>query len=245
MTARCFLAFVLFFLPISAFAEPSKSGTEWLEAIDRANSPFQDAQLEVRVEVQKGNTQVERTLEIWQRGSTERRVRMSAPARLAGVSLLVVEDGSLYSYLPAYRRTRKVVGEQRGDAFMGTDFSFDDLSRTGFADEFTAQVENTDGPLITLILRAIEPNKHRYPTLRLRVEGDSHLPRSIEHLDPSGSVQRRVQLNDVREVAGHPFAHQIQLDDLERSRQCTATIESIQVNQNLPDRLFQVGQLGR
>ena len=128
---------------------------------------------------------------------------------------------------------------------MGTDFSFDDLSRTGFADEFTAQVENTDGPLITLILRAIEPNKHRYPTLRLRVEGDSHLPRSIEHLDPSGTVQRRVQLNDVREVAGHPFAHQIQLDDLERSRQCTATIESIQVNQNLPDRLFQVGQLGR
>ena len=39
--------------------------------------------------------------------------------------------------------------------------------------------------------------------------------------------------------------HSIQLEDLERNRECTATVESITVNQSLTDRLFQVNQLGR
>ena len=108
------LLIFFFFLCSPVGAEEPTNAPSWLKAVDQANSPFQDATLEVNVQVQKGSTEVERSLQIWQRGDNERRVEMRSPARLAGVSLLVAEDGSLYSYLPAYRRVRKVVGEQGG-----------------------------------------------------------------------------------------------------------------------------------
>ena len=239
------LTFFLFFLSSSAVATEPQNGSEWLSAVDQANSPFTDATIRINVQVQKGSTEVQRVLDIWQRGDKERRVEMRSPARLAGVSLLVANDGALYSYLPAYRRVRKVVGEQRGDAFMGTDFSFEDLSRLGFSEEFEALVETQDEATVTLELNAKKPGEHRYPDLRLVLERKNHLPKIIEHLDEQGAVRRRVSLSDVRPIDGHPFAHRITLEDLDRNRECTATVESITVNQSLPDRLFQVSQLGR
>ena len=241
---RKVLVFLLFLSP-TAGAKAPLNASSWLALVDQANSPFEDAELRVTVRVQKGSTEVERQLHIWQRGDNERRVEMRYPARLAGVSLLVTADGALYSYLPAYRRVRKVVGEQRGDAFMGTDFSLEDLSRLGFSEDFQAQIEREDTESLTLRLSALTPSEHRYPDLRLVVDRTTRLPQTIEHLDTEGQVRRRVSLSDVRSVEGHPFAHSIQLEDLERNRECTATVESITVNQSLTDRLFQVNQLGR
>ena len=106
-------------------------------------------------------------------------------------------------------------------------------------------METQDEATVTLGLKAKEPGEHRYPDLRLVLERENYLPKIIEHLDEQGAVRRRVSLSDVRPIEGHAFAHRITLEDLDRNRECTATVESITVNQSLPDRLFQVSQLGR
>jgi hypothetical protein len=228
-----------------AHATP-ETGSQWLSEMDRAGSPFSDAQLRLEVSVEKGNGKtVQRSLEVWQRGQKERKVRMTAPARLAGVTLLVVEDGSIYSYLPAYRRSRRVVGDQRGDAFMGTDFSMEDLSRLGFAEEFTAEVVSSTATQTELLLTALDSSAHRYPKLRIQADNQTFLPTLIEHLDEAGIAHRRLILDDVRPVNGHPFAFRIQLEDLDRKRHCTAIVQQIQVDQGLDDRHFQVSELNR
>ena len=228
-----------------AYATPT-TGAEWLAAMDRASSPFADAQIQLQVVVDKGGGKtVHRDLEIWQRGQKERKVRMTSPARLAGVALLVVEDGSIYSFLPSFRRSRRVVGEQRGDAFMGTDFSMEDLSRLGFEEEFRAEIVSKDEKQTELLLTAIDKSAHRFPQLRIHADNQSFLPSLIEHIDTAGNPHRRLILDEIREVNGHPFAHRIQLEDLDRERKCTAIVQQIQVDQGLDDRLFQVSELGR
>ena len=247
MATRRFLAFYVGLWSLAAHGSPQKA-QEWLKAIDQATSPFEDAHIQMSIQVQKGadsSRVVQRDIEIWQRGAKERRVRMRSPARLSGVGLLVSEDGSLHSYLPAYRRSRRVVGEQRGDAFMGTDFSMEDLSRLGFSEEFHAKTLEENEESILLELNAIDPSTHRFPVLHLLVNRVNLIPRAIEYLDNEGRIHRRLSLEEVQEVGGHPFAHRIRLEDLERSRVCTAIVESIVVNQGLPDRLFQVSNLHR
>jgi len=238
---------MLFFASsLSHAASPPSTGKAWLQAIDKANSPFEDTQLQMEVTVEKGkNKRVQRTLEVWQKGQKERLVVLKKPARLAGVALLVVEDGSVYSYLPAYRRSRRVVGEQRGDAFMGTDFSMEDLSRMGFSDEFDAKIIHAGDTSTELLLQAKTPENHRFPALKIWADHQTLLPLRIEHIDAEGVVHRRLSLNDIQTIDNQPFAHRIELEDLDRGRTCTAVVKKIQVNQNLGSHLFLVSNLGR
>jgi outer membrane lipoprotein-sorting protein len=59
-------------------------------------------------------------------------VRFSAPADIKGTSFLQVEhidgDDDLWIYLPALRKSRRLVASNKKDSFVGSDFSYGDIS---------------------------------------------------------------------------------------------------------------------
>lgn len=65
------------------------------------------------------------------KGEWSTRIEFLEPKDVAGTVLLSVEkDGgvSQHLYLPGVKRVRKLVGKQRGGAFMGSDFAYEDLA---------------------------------------------------------------------------------------------------------------------
>lgn len=64
-------------------------------------------------------------------GEVRSYIEFSAPADVAGTKFLSIEKkgeaAEQYLYLPAFKKVKRVVGSQRSDSFMGTDFSYDDL----------------------------------------------------------------------------------------------------------------------
>lgn len=58
-------------------------------------------------------------------------VEFRSPADVAGTKFLSVEargePADQFIYLPAFKKVKRVVGAQRSQSFMGTDFSYDDL----------------------------------------------------------------------------------------------------------------------
>src|SRR5690606_5838035 len=66
-------------------------------------------------------------------GKTEKRIyRFLDPADVKGTSVLVFDyeakADDLWIFLPALRKTRRIVASDRGKAFMGSEFSFADLT---------------------------------------------------------------------------------------------------------------------
>src|SRR5215510_8644048 len=66
-------------------------------------------------------------------GKTERRIyRFVSPADVQGTGVLVFdyEDKAddVWIYLPALRKTRRIVSSQRTQSFMGSEFSYGDLN---------------------------------------------------------------------------------------------------------------------
>ena len=66
-------------------------------------------------------------------GKTEKRVyRFVAPADVQGTSILVFDyeakPDDVWIYLPALRKTRRIVSSQRAQSFMGSEFSYGDLN---------------------------------------------------------------------------------------------------------------------
>src|SRR5207237_4334903 len=74
--------------------------------------------------------------------------RFSEPAGVAGVAFLTVEgpggEGDDISlYLPKLKRVRKVARQERGRAFMDTDFSYSHIASNGGRDEdFVKQADD-------------------------------------------------------------------------------------------------------
>ncbi|HXJ22208.1 MAG TPA: outer membrane lipoprotein-sorting protein [Polyangia bacterium] len=66
-------------------------------------------------------------------GKTEKRVyRFLSPADVQGTSILVYDyeakPDDVWIYLPALRKTRRVVSSQKAQSFMGSEFSYGDLN---------------------------------------------------------------------------------------------------------------------
>ncbi len=74
-------------------------------------------------------------------GKTEKRImRFLAPADVKGTGVLVFDYDSapddVWIFLPALRKTRRIVSSQRSQSFLGSEFSFGDLNVPSL-DEFT------------------------------------------------------------------------------------------------------------
>ncbi len=235
-----FMTMLLFIGTLPTWADPN--GDAWLAKIDRtARVSAAHLILDVTVTDARGK-QKPRTIEIWQKGDEQRLVRMIAPARLAGIGLLASPGGTLHLFLPNYPPARRVVGSKRSDAFMGTDFAIEDLSRMTFADDYTATVAEQIGRETHLVLTSKKDIKE--PAFHVWVDS-SAVVRKIEHINSSGQTNRRLVLDDVRTIRGTPIPHYMRVNDLARNRTTEARIRRIQIGIDVDDDMFSVAQLER
>jgi outer membrane lipoprotein-sorting protein len=231
---------VIFALISNGLADTA--GNEWLERID-ATARVDDAHVILDLEVTDGRGRTNpRTIDIWQKGNEQRLVRLIAPARLLGIGLLVTPGDTLHLFLPQYPPARRVVGSKRADAFMGTDFSVEDLSRMSYSGKYEATVDGQSNGHTKLILTPHSEGKE-HPIHIWADEQD--VVREIQHFDDKGNPTRRLVLEDIRIVSGTPIAHSMTVTDQIRNRKTTAKIKTIEVGIGLQDTLFSVTQLER
>jgi outer membrane lipoprotein-sorting protein len=217
-----------------------------LERVDTAAARAQDATLVMDVTVHDGRGgSASRVLKIWQKGDDRRLIKFLEPARLAGVGLLSDADDTLHLYLPAYGKTRRVVGSGRGDAFMGTDFSMDDLARTRFRDEYSAELLEEDDTCWQIKLIPLKPADHAHDHLRMRVRKADALFDRVEFVDGEGQLTRRIEFDDVRPDGGYDVAHAITVSDLESGRSTEAVVREVLFDTGLEDDLFTTRYLMR
>ena len=64
-------------------------------------------------------------------------MRFLSPNSVEGVTLLSIKNGEkMYLYMPAYQKPRRIAGSSKQESFMGTDFSYEDLSMDYQSDEY-------------------------------------------------------------------------------------------------------------
>lgn len=230
------------FLLLCSLASAEGPGDEWLDRIDRtARVASAHLVLDVVVTDSRGR-QNPRTIEVWQKGDDKRLVRMVAPARLAGIGLLVSPGEKTHLFLPQYPPARLVVGSKRADAFMGTDFAIEDLSRLTYSSTYTATLGETDGDLTQLTLsQRVDPGA---PKTHLWVDDDAVVKRVV-HLDKDGNALRELNLSDVQRVGAALLAHTIEVKDTKKGRTTRARIREISVDADIDDAMFSVTELER
>lgn len=182
------------------------------------------------------------------------------PSNIRGTAFLTYDyadperDDDQWLYLPAARKTRRISASDRGDYFLGTDLTYEDLKRqnkVSLSDwRFeTVGHDEVDGTAVIVVEGA--PVSERiaeelgYSRARWYVEPDSATIRKAENWDLQGNRLKTVRFADIRKVQGIWTVHEITVDNHKTGHSTRLAISDIVYGLDVADSAFDERALSR
>jgi hypothetical protein len=177
--------------------------------------------------------------------------RLSSPVYLRGMTILTIErDGGshdVFVFLPALDKVRRITTAQKGDAFFGSDITYEDLERRR-VEEFDLDALETaeyDGEAVYWIGGALirKGNYARVDFIIAQTDKAILVTRYYKrgHESPY-RVITAPRATMVRQ-GGHVLPTRLIASDELRGTQTEVLIRNLQINPSLNDRLFTVATL--
>jgi outer membrane lipoprotein-sorting protein len=210
----------------------------------------------------KGQARVRKTAivsKLYDGGETEKRlVRFLSPADVKGTSLLTYdhekEGDAVWLYLPALRKTRRIVSSEQSKSFMGSEFSYADMNIPSL-DDFSYRLlgEETTGGVATWKIEMKAKTDEiadvqGYSKRVVWVGKSDHVVRRAEYYDFGGQVFKVMTASDIRELDTQPPRHRafrLEVVNEENGRRSTLEIGELEVSPDVKDDYFTTRYLER
>ncbi|KQC04362.1 MAG: hypothetical protein APR54_08840 [Candidatus Cloacimonas sp. SDB] len=171
-------------------------------------------------------------------------MRFLSPKSVAGVTLLSIENGDkIYLYMPAYQKPRRIAGSSRQENFMGTDFSYEDLSMDYQNDDYAKEIlEETNEQYVLEILPDDEGLS--YSKFILYVNKQQFYIEKVEFYDLDGQHTKTLEIKEVKfDEEGKFTPMKMQLNNLTDNHQTQMNIKEIEYDLDLSSSFFSIRTL--
>lgn len=192
-------------------------------------------------------------------GKTEKRlIRFLAPADVKGTGLLTFDyqdkPDDIWFFLPALRKTRRIVSAEKAKTFMGSEFTYADLSPPPVDDfDYTLLRSETVDGVACWVIEA-RPKSERVAAengLSRRVAWfgqQDHVVRKAQTYDRKGKLHRQLSVAQVRPVEGQkgtlrPFS--LTVKNVQNGRSSTMAITKLKLRKEIPAEYFTTRYLER
>jgi hypothetical protein len=175
-------------------------------------------------------------------------VRIENPPELRGSSYLVIEKpGSLdiFVYLPEYQKVRRITPHALAGSLFGTDFSYEDMLRLRHLFEnqkMERQPDETLDERAVYVMQLIPPPDagSSYERVQVWVDQVKCVPLRMKFFAKGGALAKELS-TDPASIAQHGdvwFASSLRLRDLHEQTETTLELGDVEIDTELPDRLF-------
>ena len=209
-----------------------------------------------------GKSRVRTTRSYRKNFGDERRIAIfyDKPRNLEGTAFLTYDypqagvDDDQWLYLPALRKSRRVSGSERGDYFMGTDFSYDDMKQETKVslDEYsrnTLGMEEVDGRQLYKVeatpVSAEVAEELGYGRVITWVDPEIWMARKSEFWDTRGKLLKTLRFREISQINGIWTPHILEVVNHQSGHRTLFTISEVDYNSEVSDRLFRRESLGR
>lgn len=191
---------------------------------------------------------------------TEKRaaVFFLAPANIKGTAMLTYDYAEpdkaddQWLYLPAMRKVRRIPSSERGDSFLGSDFTYQDMTSEsrwaiGESTWSTVGVEDVDDSPCYIVEGVLKNarlvDELGYAKVRLWIDQKLPILRQSEFWNKKDQAYKRIWLRDYREVSGilTPFAYEAK--NLMTGHSTLITVINAEFNGRIPDDTFTLRSL--
>jgi hypothetical protein len=238
-------------------------GEEIARKVDaRAEGESLRERVQMRLTDRRG-TQTTREAQIFRRYYGEERrvaVYFDGPARIAGTSFLTYDypgarDDDQWLYLPASRQVRRISASDRGDAFVGTDFTYNDIKtsgKIGVSDyRFRTLRRDTLDGVPCLVVEAVATSDEvaralGYRKARLWIDPEIWVVRRSEYLNDQDELRKTTDSKEIREVQGIWTVHRFEATSAESGHRTVFEVSDVDYSgARVADELFEQTSMAR
>lgn len=194
-----------------------------------------------------GNEEIRDMLMFSQEGEDEKTstlVRFLSPKSVEGVTLLNIDDGEkIYLYMPAYNRPRRIAGSSKGDEFMGTGLSYEDMGMN-YEDEENKKtlLEETENDYKVEVL----PNEEdtSYEKIILHIDKEKFYSKKIKFYETADKLTKILTINKIKiDDKGNITPMEMEFTDMEEEDKTKIVIKEIEYNIELSSSFFSIRTL--
>jgi outer membrane lipoprotein-sorting protein len=187
----------------------------------------------------------ERTLEMdyWSVNPNKTFILINAPAKEAGTSTLRI-GSNMWNYLPKVERVIKIPPSLMLQAWMGSDFTNDDLVKeSSLVNDYTHKIvgEVTEGgDACYQVLATPKPDAAVvWGKLVLAIRKSDSLPRKEEFYDEKGELMKVLTYEDIRRAGGRDYPMRWKMVSVTKPGHETVLVYSdLKFDTRIPDRIF-------
>jgi hypothetical protein len=172
------------------------------------------------------------------------------PPSVHGFALLARKgkDGSdrLWMYVPPVRRVRELVGVDRFQPFLGSEFSLGELASFDVTDRSYehAGEEQIDGvKAYKIVERLSEPTP--YSRIETWISADRHLPLVRRYYDRAGDLWKVAHFQDVALIDDVPTVLHVTMKDEQAGGESELRISEVRYDADVPAGVFEPAALAR
>ena len=196
---------------------------------------------------------------LFNNGNTEKKlVRFLAPADVKGTGLLTfdyeVKDDDIWLYMPALRKTRRIISSEKSKSFMGSEFSYADMTPPTL-DDFTFNLlgeEEIEGTLcwnIEMIPVDEDIADENGFSKRISWIGkDNFVLRKAVYYDLDGELHKELHILEFKELDAEKKKYRplhLEMINLQNERKSVLRINQIVYNPDVKDEYFTTRYLER
>ena len=260
---KSIICIFLLFLPIMGNAQNTLSA---YEIVDRAQETIKVKGVQgvsvMRIIDEKGRERVRKIRQVtklFNDGDTEKRLlRFMAPADVKGTGLLTydykVKDDDLWLYMPALRKTRRIVSSEKAKNFMGSEFTYSDMTPPSLDDfNFNHLGEEEINGVLCYKIEWIPVDEDIAEengfSKRITLLGkNDFVVRKAIYYDLDEELHKELTVHEVKELdtVNHKFgAMHLEMVNHQNNRRSVLINEQLEFNPNLKDDYFTIRYLER
>lgn len=166
----------------------------------------------------------------------------------------VDQDDDQWLYLPALRKVRRISASDRGDYFLGTDFTYEDIKKESkiAAEDYrfqTLRADSVDGHAVWVVEATPISEKVAqelgYGKVVLWVDAEIWISRLTEFWDTRGEPLKTTRSLDIRRVDGIWTSHRLEVEQHQTHHRTLFTFSEVKYDTDIDDKVFTEGALRR
>jgi outer membrane lipoprotein-sorting protein len=239
----------------TANAEGDPSGLEIVTKADDARRAKSERQmLTMTLENSRGQKRV-RTIEGWERemsdAEEQRFSRFQEPADVKDTTLLTYDyedkDDDIWLYLPALKKVKRILSSNKGDYFMGSDFTYEDMENIDLVNwTYTVAGKETIAGTECWIVDAVantdkERSETSYNKLRYWIGADDFIIRKIDYTDKKDRQSKQLIISEIRTTSAtdpRKRGHKMEMKNFLTEHRTVLDISELQLDVPVSDDLF-------
>jgi len=173
------------------------------------------------------------------------------PETVAGTRFLTMENpggaDDRWIFLPGVGKVRRIAASEGSGSFVGTDFSYDDISsasRNAALDTHTLlREENLNGSACYVIQSTPKDSSYQYSKMIQWIVKDNQITVKIELYDKKNTLVKVAEMSGLKEVQGRLTATVTKMTTLAAGTSTTIYMDIIEYDKPIPESVFTTAYL--